>query len=82
MKELHKQHHIKCGKHSGIPNCCIEWFISTWIPAIGVNRDFVAVHHLNNGDVGYIRCPKCIENNSIVAIEKCDCVFPENKEDK
>jgi len=82
MKKIFKQHHIKCGTHSGIPNCCIEWFISNWIPVFYVDRDFIQKHHSKNGDAEYIRCPKCIEDNLIIKIKKCDCVFPENKGEK
>lgn len=77
MTELIRHHHIQCGKHSGIPECCIEWFVSTWLPAYFVNHDFVQKYHSNNGDVGYIRCLNCIKDNLIVEIKECECKFPE-----
>lgn len=30
-----RKQHIECGRHSGIPDCCIHLFVNRWLPIVG-----------------------------------------------
>jgi hypothetical protein len=48
-----------CGKLSGYPGCCIEYFM--WLSSLGFPAGLVssAVLGPDDKDVHYVRCPKC-----------------------
>lgn len=60
--------HTKFGKHSNIPDCCINHWIYLKNNKIKQERE---------KNIRYIRCPKCKENNIIIKIHKCNqnCIF-------
>ena len=50
---------FNCGLHSGIPICCIMYYISVWKP------DFETIQNLprlNIEKVYYVPCPTCTVN--------------------
>jgi hypothetical protein len=64
--------HITCGLHSGIPLCCISFFIFFWngnIDRPGKLFDMVRKDKNSN----YIRCPLCIKRNHIIKVKPCNC---------
>ena len=63
-------YHRGYGKLSGIPDCCIEFFVGDWENIWNVPSKSRSYHTKNGTDVPYIRCPKCIETNYIVDINK------------
>jgi len=67
--------HIECGKHSGIPECCIDWYIDVWSSVVvRVPVLWRAYWDYNETEsTNYIRCPECIENKSVINIRECDC---------
>tara|TARA_Y100000593_G_scaffold38054_1_gene73837 strand:- start:5134 stop:5361 length:228 start_codon:yes stop_codon:yes gene_type:complete len=71
--------HVECGRHSGIPECCIQWFVTAWSNYVYINSDLRNKYLLVNDNVGYIRCPTCIANRSVIKIKECDC-YVEEKE--
>ena len=68
-------YHIECGRHSGIPECCINWFIGPWSSVRIFGWVWTLYWRENNkgGDVEYIRCLECIKNLTVVDIKECDC---------
>jgi len=68
-------YHRKCGRHSGIPECCINWYINSWSTIVAnVPVLWRAYWDYNNTeDAGYIRCSACIENSIVVELKECDC---------
>ena len=63
-------YHREFGRHSGIPECCINFFIEVWtthVPVLHYYQQKFA--HLN---IDYIPCPNCLVNKSFVQIHKCD----------
>lgn len=68
------------GVHSNIPECCILFFISTWIPALQkedernlyLKKIREVEERCGTKTNGYIPCPSCLENKTIVSIHICD----------
>jgi hypothetical protein len=69
-----KNHHVVCGRHSGIPECCIEWFVGPWQKTIlNIPVLWKAYWDYNGEKASYIRCPGCIEGDKSVCLSSCDC---------
>lgn len=66
-------YNINCGLHSGIPKCCILYYISSWHPTLRDNY-WIIKKKLLGADRGfYVTCPRCILENKIVNLKKCNC---------
>ena len=73
--------HWECGRHSGIPDCCIVYFMIRWNNGIGENTELRNSHWNREKivevqfekSIEYVRCPSCIENGIIVKIKECSC---------
>ena len=70
-----ESYHRQCGKHSGIPECCVEWYVGSWSNAVmHVPVLWKAYWDYNDNDsIDYIRCPDCIENKRNVELKECNC---------
>ena len=68
-------YHVECGRHSGIPECCIIWFTGPWKTVRTFGEEWAAYWIKNNNieGVDYIRCPECIDKSIVVDIKGCDC---------
>ncbi len=55
------EYHIKFGKHSNIPDCCIQYFISS---------KYQYLYTANNWK--YIPCPKCFKENKKNKLHYCN----------
>ena len=67
-------YHRECGKHSGIPECCIKWFIGPWSNIRAHSWAWALYWRQNSKDnPSYIRCLTCIKNGVVVEIKECDC---------
>lgn len=73
-------HDIECGSHSGIPPCCIAWFVLEkrhWQRGDprqrAYDRSLRRAAPRRKGKVGYAPCPTCIAHKRFVAIRVCDC---------
>lgn len=68
-------YHVECGRHSGIPECCIGWFTGPWKKVQAFGEEWAAYWSKNNRGKGadYIRCPECINKSIVVDIKRCDC---------
>jgi len=67
-----KQYHIAYGIHSGIPSCCIIFFINEWDKKeLWRKEKSELVKAIRDSGAGYVMCPKCLASNSIVNIRDC-----------
>lgn len=63
------------GECSGLPECCINFFIETWRmdPQANPEHDAKMIENRENGfEFHYIPCPTCLENKRFVEIKSCD----------
>lgn len=67
---------IECGVHSGIPVCCIAFYVQDWfkIKVFTVYRrelnKFTKKHKFF---IGYIPCPRCFLLERFVSLTPCTC---------
>lgn len=69
-------HDIECGLlHSGLPSCCVAYFISDWMALSQDARDSITDHatKLLQRRAGYVRCPRCVKENVAVTVKPCSC---------
>lgn len=73
-------HDIECGTHSGIPPCCIAWFILVRMHQEPGSPEWLAYEHslqearpARNGKLGYAPCPECIKARRFVHVRSCRC---------
>ncbi len=62
-----RQWHVEYGRHSGIPECCIEYYVDReGAPSWG-----------DDGDLHYQRCPRCRATDNRVELHYCNvgCEF-------
>ena len=73
---------VRMGQCSGIPNCCIAWFISGWKLAHGDlskslyekapwRAKFILWYHERANNAGYVPCPLCLLSGARVRVLKC-----------
>ena len=67
-------HDIRCGLHSGIPLCCILWFITCWKPLHRhICSGYFQVMWLRGADFDHIPCPICLARGREDGVADCDC---------
>ena len=69
-------YHRECGIHSGIPECCVDWYLGPWTHTVAdIPYLWSAYWKANNvpTQVEYIRCPVCIESSIIITLKECNC---------
>ena len=60
-----------CGKCSGIPDCCIEYFVGEWLSS-GCDR----IKRPDLPSWGYVPCRNCVTSGNRVVVKICrkgDC---------
>lgn len=68
-----KQQHIVYGRHSGIPDCCIQFFIHGWDNEIKWGWEITSyARAVKASSFGYIPCPECLGTNRRVKIVDCE----------
>lgn len=60
-----KAWHIAYGRHSLIPECCIQFWVKEWLDA-PYKLFSVPVHY------NYVPCLNCLKKNRLVKIKDCD----------
>ena len=70
MKEKDKYYHIAFGLHSGIPVCCIVW----WINATAKQKkdQYKKMEKAYTYKQDYLPCPSCTKQRKSVFTERCD----------
>lgn len=66
---------VECGLHSGIPECCILFFVRVWS---GMSRWHREAYWWTEEDMGVERpgrilCPACVVERRMVELKECDC---------
>jgi hypothetical protein len=70
-------HHIECGLvHSGIPACCVKYYITKriWMPIKERDADNVKIRKITDNwkePVTYIPCPECLKRKRFVKVKRC-----------
>ena len=69
---------IECGKHSGIPECCVLHYIGTYrwltVKAQGMYRNRARATGLR---WNYVPCKKCLRTQKMVKIRPCSDKCPQ-----
>lgn len=87
MNKYAKRYHTQYGRDSGIPECCIEFFVTEW-SYITHKFPLIFKHYWEqqekvsaelNRFIGYIPCPDCLKNHKIVDVIKCPSKLPPPK---
>ncbi len=65
-----------CGKNSGIPVCCIVWYLTVWYMFnLSLKRLYNRwVGDIYNYEICYIRCPLCKVMGRVVTITHCSLI--------
>lgn len=63
---------VRCGRHSGIPACCIAWYVTVWRLVFrwerfrcwtmtdGIRHEWHSYHDWRpHPDAEYVQCPVC-----------------------
>lgn len=76
----HLPNTIACGFHSGIPACCIHFYITKWMWLKGKSRsshwkkmrakDGIDINGERTG-FGHIPCPACLKASNFVKLAAC-----------
>ncbi len=63
-----RQWHAALGRHSRIPECCIEYFLECWERKQRTRYDL---------GVYYVRCPRCVATDNLADLHHCtpECSF-------
>lgn len=74
----HMIHDIRCGIHSGIPACCIAFYIGHWMHGFEGMKEaqYITRHRKRMREAklsGYIACPDCLTTKNLVRPNICAC---------
>lgn len=77
-EDLFQLFDIECGLHSGIPKCCILFFVKLWRPLtfcglMPLVNSYMAARMTLGPSAQYIMCPACLLARNVVEIKPCDC---------
>jgi hypothetical protein len=65
-------HDVRCGRHSGIPSCCMGWYVGpwrwisgTWLRRFYFDRIPESFQHIG--------CPRCLWRSNAATVRDCGC---------
>ncbi len=68
--------HYEFGIDSGIPKCCIKFWLEEFSPLLHENKEIILYYHnqieKSDKDFQYIPCPKCLESGNCKEIILCE----------
>lgn len=76
----HLKNTVECGFHSGIPACCIRFYVTVWLwlelesRSDRENSEVFKSYRRKLREVehpGYIACPECISTEFFVKMKDC-----------
>lgn len=79
MHIFERKYHIAFGKHSNIPDCCINFFVDEWDEKDlwkDITSPFVIATQASK--VQYVRCPECLGKGIVVTLHYCSGVCSKN----
>jgi len=70
-----REYHIAYGLHSGIPHCCVMFFVNEWDAQGMYKARSPYVRALSASEYDYVPCPECFGTKTMVRIKDCivDC---------
>jgi len=75
---------VECGLHSGLPRCCVAFFVKVWWPywlviderlslaKVDPHGSFAAYQRWTTRP-GYVPCPRCVLDENFVEVLPCEC---------
>lgn len=91
VKEI-KDFHIAFGLKSGIPRCCVDFWVNEYCGTLDTHPNlWMAYHNIltdvrvkEGRDIRYVPCPSCLSNRVFVKTIECspDDAFPYHLRDK
>ena len=71
---------IKCGFHSGIPACCIKYYVTVWKwksekEWMIRNAKVSKVEEKIKRNFYYIPCPDCLRIRNVIIVKPCNCRY-------
>lgn len=73
---LNDEFDAECGRHSGIPECCIDFFVKHWSKVwMKHNSTFTRFYRkaLTFRKFDHVACPHCLITKNVVKLKKCKC---------
>jgi len=65
-------YHIAYGRHSLIPECCIQFYVTEWHPLFETKWCGTAYNKIiNESAYDYVPCPKCFFTSNKARIRLC-----------
>lgn len=79
MNEKLKEFHIQFGRDSGIPECCIQFYVNEWVDICTNYPKMFTMYHnqlqLRRKTMGqnwnHTPCPTCLYSGKVVKVIKC-----------
>src|SRR6478736_3219291 len=67
----------RCGLHSGIPKCCMRFFVRVWTHVWHVPELREQYLPKEKSIFGYVPCPDCLAKGKVakVPVKSCECDF-------
>lgn len=62
--------HRRYGRHSGIPDCCIRYFMSDWSNDLARMSTYAKL--VNMLEWGYVPCFRCVARGNQATIKQCE----------
>lgn len=78
-------HHVTCGLHSGIPECCVLFFVTVWYDGKHPldwppgKRTYQQAMRRTIGTVNYVPCPGCLTRRTFIKTRRCRCLHPQTR---
>lgn len=71
-KDELKEYHWAFGRHSNLPNCCIDFFVEEWDMSECWQNEGNWYHQaIRAAKYGYVPCPRCLGTGNKVKIRWC-----------
>jgi hypothetical protein len=67
-------YHRAFGKHSNIPDCCIDFWLTEWLTVFqddGSGWKHPYARAVNSSKWGYVPCPECLGEGNRIKVKDC-----------
>jgi hypothetical protein len=64
-------YHLMFGAHSGIPLCCINFFVNVWDKRRLWEQDRRITRAVKASSVEYVQCPSCVRHKRVARLRIC-----------
>lgn len=66
---------VTCGLHSGLPDCCVLFYVTFWQAADDARRAWYRRYMKYSGLPEYVPCPACLASGVFVEVAHCVCEY-------